>query len=129
MPMAIPFDAKRKRHDMAEPGANKQPASNISEHRQKRDYDPRYGPKYIGGDSKVSHRVEEEPEVEIAKQASCGYEQYFGSFHDPNLAATGSYGSANATYESPAFVASFPAPPQAITTYCRPLTMYVQGVA
>jgi hypothetical protein len=39
------------------------------------------------------------------------------------------FGNANATNESPDFVPSFPPPPAAIATYCRPFTEYVHGVA
>ena len=37
-------------------------------------------------------------------------------------------GSANAMYVPPLGASFFP-PPHAITTYCRPFTMYVDGVA
>ncbi len=40
----------------------------------------------------------------------------------------GHYCSANATYVPPLGAPFFP-PPHAITMYCRPLTMYVDGVA
>lgn len=58
-----------------------------------------------------------------------GFDTEGDHFRVTNAACHDNYGNAKATNASPALLPSFPAPPAAITTYWRPLAMYVEGVA